>query len=1032
LSLPGALLKPGRDAIVTALIILFSACVPLLYLWNRSSRSLDAEMRTALQETALSAALLIDGDLHSTFTTREQEQSVEYKNEVSKMRRFMDKNKRLAYLYTTILRDGKVHFILDSAPPGDSDGDGVDDHSYIMDYYDNPSDELFTALQKKVRMVDREPYTDRWGTFISGYAPVRDSQGEVVAILGADISIEEIAESQSSIRNAAFFGLGLALLCSVATGAGVFTLRRRTLHAHRETLAALKAREAAEFRYHHLFEQTPIGVLNFNLDLMITDCNQRLLAIGGVARDELIGLNLSHLENSRILPCLKDALDNRESLYIGPYNLTLNNQQKWIEVHTGPIKTPDGRITGGIATVEDITMRHRSELMSDTEKKLLGMIARAEPRDSTLLNLVETIESLIPGSLCSVLLLDDEGKHLLKNAAPSIPPAYTNAIHGVSIGPEEGSCGTAAYTGKTVISSDIMTDPLWRKYKDIALQNGLRSCWSIPIKTGRDQVVGTFAVYHRTVYKPGSYETSLLERAGYLAGIAIQRHIFEQAISDERNLLRTLIDNLPDVIFIKDRYHKYLAANRAAVKFLRVESEEAINGKTDFDIFPRIEAEANLKLEENILAGATEINRESVMTGASGEMRKLSTSRMPLRNPAGEIIGMIMIGRDITEQRQMEEERIKTQKLESLGILAGGIAHDFNNILTSILGNLSFVKQSNETLSPDNAELIKEAEAATHRAKELTQQLVTFAKGGLPVKKPSRVADIVRDSATFALRGSSSRLSVNIDEELWLADADAGQISQVVQNLIFNADQSMPGGGTITITGKNISIDPDNRHGLNPGPYVVFTVSDTGIGIPENIQKKIFDPYFTTKKAGSGLGLTTTFSIIKKHGGHIHVTSSPGRGSSFTFYLPALPGHQASPTSVQNPVVGIHHAHILLMDDEEPILKISSRILDRAGFTVSVARDGVQAIRLFKEAREKGTPIELAVLDLTIPGGMGGRETFEQLKSLDPSIKVIVSSGYSVDEIMARHEYFGFSGVVTKPYHRDELINTINTVLAGK
>lgn len=1021
-------LNPLRDALVASAVILVSACLPLLFLWRQSSASLDSEMRTSLQETALSAALLIDGDLHGSFTNRSQEASPEYKHEIAQMRKFMDRHPRLAYLYTTILRDGKVHFVLDAAEPGDSDGDGVDDHSYIMDVYDTPSEELLTALREGIRMVDREPYKDMWGTFISGYAPVRNSKGDVVAILGADISIAEIAASEAAIKHASLIGLFLAFLCSAATGFGVWTLRRRALYALEGTTQALKEREAAELRYRHLFEQSPIGVFNYNNDLVITDCNRRLLDICSPERTTLIGTTLSDDMAGRLVPCLRDALENRESLFIGLCPLTESSHNKWIEVHTGPVKDKQGQTVGGIATVEDITIRHRSEQMSDAEKKLLGMIARAEPLDGVLLKLVESIEALMPGSLCSILLLDEERKHLHKSAAPSLPRDYVDAIDGAVIGPEVGSCGAAAYTGKLVITPDIQKDPRWYNYRELAARHGLRSCWSMPVKSGRE-TLGTFAIYHHQPYQPGFFEISLLERASYLAGIAIQRSQFEVTISGERNLLRTLIDNLPDVIFIKDRRHCYLAANRAALKFLRVDGEESLIGKTDHDIFPRPEADAIFQLEVAILAGATEINRESTMTDMNGNLRHLATSRMPLRSAGGEIMGLIMIGRDVTDQRHIEEERIKTQKLESLGILAGGIAHDFNNILTSILGNLSFLKQSTEDLGSDNADLLKEAEMATYRAKELTQQLLTFAKGGLPVKRPSNVAAIVKDSATFALRGSSSRLVLQIAPDLWLADADAGQISQVVQNLVFNADQAMPGGGTITIAGSNNRIDVGNRHGLEPGDYVAFTVTDTGIGIDKSNLEKIYDPYFTTKKAGSGLGLTTTFSIIKKHGGHITVASAPGQGAAFTFYLPALPQVRATTVADHAPVSGVRSAHVLLMDDEEPILKISSRILERAGFTVSTARDGEQALQIYADARISGRPVEIAVLDLTIPGGMGGRETFERLREMDSDIKVIVSSGYSVDEILARHEDFGFNGVVTKPYQREELIRAINDAL---
>jgi len=1023
-------LRPVRDGIMTAAVIFVTACISLVYLSERATRALDKEMKNSLRDIAESAALLVNGDIHGTFTNRDIEVSESYQNEVVKFRKVIEKVPRLTYIYTVILKDEQVHFILDSAPPGDADGDGVDDHSYVMDVYDTPTDEMLRALRDGVSTVDKDPYTDKWGTFISGYVPVRDSEDNLVGVLGADVKVQEVVDSQASIRRAARYGAGLALLISMMTGVGVWILRRRTLAAQQAALDAFHAREQAESRYRQLFEQTPIGVVNYSTDLQVTDCNQQLVDIIGSSREALVGMNMADLKDKGPLNCLKDALEGNPGFFLGLYHTSTSDKNIWIEINSGPVRDVNGSIIGGIGTIEDISTRHRSEMMSEAEKKLLSMITQAAPLHEVLLHLVEAMESLMSGAICSVLFLDEEGTHLQRGVSPNLPEEYNNSIHGLEIGPETGSCGTAAFFGRAVVVSDIQNDPLWRNFRDLAARYDLRSCWSMPIKSVRGKVLGTFAIYHREPYKPAADEIALLERASYLAGIAFERSRYEQELSRERHLLRTLIENLPDVIFIKDKHHQYMVANKTAARFLGVENEDQLIGHSDFDFFPTSTAAISHNIEERVLAGAPDVNHESTIVKPDGETTVISFSRMPLKNDSGDTIGLVVIGRNVTDQRSVEEERIRTQKLESLGLLAGGIAHDFNNILTSILGNVSLIKSSPDGTLPENVELLAEAESAIMRASELTQQLLTFAKGGLPVKKPTDIVKVVKDAAGFAVRGSASRLALELPDSLWVADIDSGQISQVVQNLVMNADQAMPGGGTITIAGSNITLDSGNRFNLPVGHYVQISVKDIGVGIPDNIIDKVFDPYFTTKQSGNGLGLTTSFSIVKKHGGSIFVNSKTGAGSDFTFILPALPEMVVRVDVPGGKATENVNARILLMDDEDAILKLCSRMLVRAGYPVSIARHGQEAIDLFKEAISQGAPFNLVVLDLTIPGGMGGKETFDRLREIDPGIRAIVSSGYSMDEIMARYESFGFSGVVTKPYHRDDLINAINAALS--
>ncbi|HMP89254.1 MAG TPA: PAS domain-containing protein [Kiritimatiellia bacterium] len=1020
----------ARDAFTVAVLIFVSACIPLLYLHHKSTEALEREVRENLLQTARTASLLVDGDVHRMFVDPAQEEGEDYIRETDKLRMFMQRNPRLAFVYTVIRTNDHVHFILDAALPGDVDGDGVDDHSYIMDVYESPSTELLIALQLGTSRVDHIPYKDKWGTFISGYAPVRDRDGNVVAILGADIRAEELDESLAAIGHSALGGTALAFLISIVVGISVYSLRRITSTSRHDALVAHKARFAAEHRYRHLFEQTPIGILNYDRDLNITDCNIEVAEIFRSERASMRGINLAGIMDTPLLPALRKAAEGQDGYYKGPCKIAGTEHKTWVEMRATPIRNSSGEITGGIATLENISSRHWMESMSEAENEMLAMIAKGNPAEDILEKLVANMEAILTDSTCSILLLDTAGRRFAHAIAPSLPKAYNDAVFTIDIGPDVGSCGAAAFTGNVVIASDIQTHPNWINHRDLAAQYNLRACWSMPIQTGSGKIAGTFAIYYRVVNEPSKEELTLLERAGHLAGIAIDRINVELELRNERTLLRTLIDHLPDIIFIKSMDLRYLAANQSAARFLGVNSESDLLGKTDADLFSPKEAELHRQTELRVLQEASVIHNETTITHPDRGIMHLSSSYLPLRDRAGNVIGLIMIARDITDLYLAQEEKLRGQKLESLGKLAGGIAHDFNNILTSILGSLSMLRQPNtETTAAD---LLSHAEQATLRARDLTHRLITYSKGGLPVKKPATLATVLTDAAELALKNSPSSVVWDVDPHLWRVEIDIVQIGQVMQNLLSNADESMPGGGIIHIRATNRVLDQSVAGDLAPGNYVEVSVRDSGDGIDPAIQGKIFAPFFTTKKNGNGLGLSTAHSIIAKHDGGISMKSEPGQGSVFTFLLPALRSNSefVAPNIIDE-TAKPEPRRILVMDDEEGIVKITALILQRAGYQVKSAKNGQEAIRLYQEAMSTGAPFDLVILDLTIPNGMGGKDTFELLKKINPDVRALVSSGYSVDDVLSRHEMFGFKGALTKPFQREELINAINAALTS-
>jgi CheY-like chemotaxis protein len=370
---------------------------------------------------------------------------------------------------------------------------------------------------------------------------------------------------------------------------------------------------------------------------------------------------------------------------------------------------------------------------------------------------------------------------------------------------------------------------------------------------------------------------------------------------------------------------------------------------------------------------------------------------------------------DITMKRQTEAELQKMEKLTSLGILAGGIAHDFNNILTGILGNISLAMLTTPQQEQVSQRLV-EAEQATLRARDLVQQLLTFAKGGAPVKELASLEEIIRDSATFTCRGSQVRCDFVWPPDLWPAEVDPGQVSQVIQNLVINAIQAMPTGGAIAICAENITLQDDQGLPLPPGKYVKIKVRDCGLGIPPDYLPKIFDPYFSTKQKGSGLGLATAYSIIKNHEGYMTVESTLGKGTTFYIYLAASAKKIKSAPRGSAALLHKGKGRILVMDDDAGVRQVAGKILTHLGYEVDFAVDGAEAIDKYQEARIAGQPFDLVIMDLTIPGGMGGQEALQNLLKIEPKTRAIVSSGYADDPIMTHYQEHGFAGVIKKPY----------------
>lgn len=508
----------------------------------------------------------------------------------------------------------------------------------------------------------------------------------------------------------------------------------------------------------------------------------------------------------------------------------------------------------------------------------------------------------------------------------------------------------------------------------------------------------------------------------------------EEALRESEARYRTLFENAVGGVYRTTVDGRVITANPALARILGFETPaELIAWYSDrigdsFYVKPGRRAEFLAAVGQG--DGVT--NFESEVRGKDGRMIWISENVRAVRDGNGRLVHLDGFVSDITPRRQLELEYQRASKLEAVGILAGGIAHDFNNILTVVLGNVTLAEMDSESLGPV-AQLLREAKRATLRARDLTQQLLTFAKGGDPVRATVELPELVRESAGFALHGAKARAEFELADDLWPAMADKGQLGQVLQNLVINSVQAMPDGGIVRIGAGNETVATGAIASLPAGRYVKITVADSGVGIAAEHLTKIFDPYFTTKQQGSGLGLATVYSIVRKHDGHIEVASQLGVGTAFSIWLPAA---EAQPVAPDAPAGSgsPFQSRVLFMDDEPTIRQIAVLFLRRLGAECETAADGAEALVKYRKAQADGRGFDAVIMDLTVPGGMGGREAMEQLLRIDPQVKAIVSSGYSRDPVLANYRSHGFKGILPKPYGLDQLrrvLREVTSVVAG-
>ena len=524
-------------------------------------------------------------------------------------------------------------------------------------------------------------------------------------------------------------------------------------------------------------------------------------------------------------------------------------------------------------------------------------------------------------------------------------------------------------------------------------------------------------------------ENRVKERTEELEKEVYERKRVTEVLRESQKMLSTVMDNIPQAIFWKDSNSVYLGCNKTFADHAGLKYPSDIFGKTDDELpWDDEDRKVYLEAEKKVFETKKPLYKSIEKQRQKNKQAVIEINRVPLLDSENNTMGLLGTYEDITQKSAMEEDLARAQRLESLGILAGGIAHDFNNLLTGILGNITLSRSLIKS-GEDITDRLKDAEFASLRARDLTMQLLTFAKGGEPIKKAVLLEHVLKQSANLSLRGSNVVSNFTIDEDLWPVEIDEGQITQVINNILINSNQAMPEGGKINIEAGNVTIDHKSKINLEVGKYIKVTIEDEGIGIPSEYLDKVFDPYFTTKKDGHGLGLASCYSIIKKHNGLIYVNSKLGRGSEFTFYLPANSDY-IQEVNEEEKTYKSGTGRILFMDDEEIIRNVAKEMLEPEGYSLEFAAEGREAIDMYKKSINTKQKFDIVILDLTVPGGLGGKETIKEIIKIDPDVRAIVSSGYSNDPVMAEYKEYGFSDFVPKPYNSDQLINIVNKVIS--
>jgi PAS domain S-box-containing protein len=807
---------------------------------------------------------------------------------------------------------------------------------------------------------------------------------------------------------------GFALLCFFA----IAVLIASSWYSFSAYAGHLRKIEAAEAQTRSIIEYTLDGIITMNDQGLVQSVNPAAEKMFGTPAKELVGQTVTKIIPQRLF--MHDmvamgrgtmmAMGHRQNYYPFP-----------IEISLSEMKTDNKK--SYVALIRDVTERKRSE----ETLKHIGLGVSSSTGEEFVRSLVKQLSKALQTDFS--FLVETTKKNDEDNTCTLVIAEHGHIRSKMNFKLANSACEEVLKRGFRAFPSDVREKfPKDEVLKELAAESFV----AMPLVDHKGKTVGLMGVIDTKQMENVQIAESTLQIFAARAAAEIERKRFEEDLNAEKERLAVTLRSIGDGFIAADTDGNVAMINNVAERLTGWRQDQII-GKPLVEIFnilnERTRKPCSTMLDRIVETGSVVgTANHAIVVSREGVERLIEISAAPIRDKTNRKLGTVLVFRDITEKEHLEAERRKAEKLESLGVAAGGIAHDFNNLLTAIIGNLSL---SLISISPDEEmyERLSAAKKASLRAQELAQQLLTFAKGGAPIKKTASIGQLIQDTVTFSIRGSAIRSDFAMPDDLWPVEVDSGQISQVVNNLAINAEQAMPAGGALRVTCENFFLAEENPAlaPLRVGRYVKITVQDEGIGIPEEYLKKIFDPYFTTKPKGSGLGLATSYSIVKNHDGLITVDSKVGIGSLFSIYLPATDKQVPFERTRSEPAKG--KGRILALDDEEAICELVKAALTPLGYDVTTVQDGLSAIAAYKDSMVENKKFAAVISDLTIPGGMGGAECIKRLLEMDPGVKAIVSSGYAMDPVMSRYREYGFCACIAKPYEVSDLGHMVHEVI---
>ncbi len=929
-------------------------------------RSLDEDMRQELARRVrmLAAALPVENVRALTGTPADQGTPA-YEGLKSLLAAVRKAAPDCRFIYLLGFRDKQPFIFVDNEP---ADSPDVSPPGQV---YEEASPRLQSMAFCPQAFVEG-PETDRWGTWITAFEPIYDpADDRFLAYLGLDI---DVRDWQRRIALQKLLPIGIILLMMVLFT--VFYLSQQQL-----VVSALRVTQSEE-RYRSLVEGNPNGVGLFDLEGRCLAMNRRGL--------DMLGLSYSQMEQrplAEFWPAARQRLQEAWQQVAAGEMVCLeaefpadqNRALIWQAVFN-PMRDHQGKVVGSVGIFVDNTEAKAAEQEIRASQALLHSLLAAIPdplvvidRDYRIVYSNNVIGTL-PSSSTAIEPTCFQIFHRRTSPCPDCPVVHVFA------------------TGQT-LNREVFNTDLGRFFEIRAF----------PVLDTGGQV-NLVIEYIRDITERRQAEEELKSREAKL------QSIFRAAPVGIGLVVNRVLMEVNERLCQLTGY--------SAQELVGADARLLYPSQEDYDFVGRE------KYRQIAQKGVGTV--ETRWRRKDGSVIDVLLSSAPLwQDPqsAPEILFTVL---DITEQKKLESLRANLDKMESLGIMAGGIAHDFNNVLMAILGNISLLGMA--TTPKEVREGLQEVEQACRQAMLLAKQLLTFAKGGSPIKEVKDIGELVEESARLGLSGSKAKTVFTWPPDLWQVNVDSGQMHQVFTNLFINADQAMPGGGQISVAAENCRLSEETSLPLPPGDYVLVRVSDQGVGIPPEHLDKIFDPYFSTKQKGSGLGLTMVYSILKQHGGFITCESRLGQGTTFSIYLPAVQQQPPQALKPGTPLV-TGQGCILVLEDEPSVRAVMAKMLAKLGYQAVFAQDGQELLDRYDQGCEPGQPFAGVILDLTIPGGMGGLEACQRLRQLHPEVKTIVSSGYADDPVLADYRSYGFDGAIAKPYRLQELSTILHQVL---